>query len=100
MIARMWRGATARADAAVYARYVAETGIVAYRATAGNRGAQILQRDVGELTEIVTLSFWDSLEAIKGFAGDDIEGAVFYPEDDRYLVERDLRVTHFRVTDD
>jgi heme-degrading monooxygenase HmoA len=54
---------------------------------------------MGELTEIITLSFWDSLDAIKGFAGDDIERAVFYPEDDRYLVERDLRVTHFRVTD-
>ena len=100
MIARMWRGATTRADAAVYARYVADTGLVAYRATAGNRGAHILQRDVGELTEIVTLSFWDSLDAIKGFAGDDIERAVFYSEDDRYLVEGDLSVTHFQVADD
>ena len=100
MIARMWRGATRRADAAAYARYVADTGMIAYRATPGNRGAHLLQRDVGELTEIVTLSFWDSLDAIKGFAGEDIERAVFYPEDDRYLVERDLRVTHFRVTDD
>jgi heme-degrading monooxygenase HmoA len=100
MIARMWRGATTRADAVAYARYVADTGMVAYRATPGNRGAHLLQREVGDLTEIVTLSFWDSLEVIKGFAGDDIERAVFYPEDDRYLVERDLRVTHFQVTDD
>jgi heme-degrading monooxygenase HmoA len=100
VIARMWRGATRRADAAAYARYVVETGMAAYRATPGNRGAHLLQRDVGELTEIITLSFWDSLDAIKGFAGEDIERAVFYAEDDRYLVERDLRVTHFRVTDD
>lgn len=99
MIARIWRGATTRADAPAYAQYVAGTGLVEYRATPGNRGAYILQRDVGELTEIMTLSFWDSLDAIKGFAGDDIERAVFYPEDDRYLVERDLRVTHFRVTE-
>jgi heme-degrading monooxygenase HmoA len=93
----MWRGATARADAAAYARYVADTGMLAYRTTLGNRGAHLLQRDVGELTEIVTLSFWESLDAIKGFAGEDIERAVFYAEDDRYLVERDLRVTHFQV---
>lgn len=99
MIARIWRGATTRADAAAYAQSVASTGLVEYRATPGNRGAYILQRDVGELTEIITLSFWDSLDAIKGFAGDDVERAVFYPEDDRYLVERDLRVTHFRVTE-
>ena len=96
----MWRGATRRADAAAYARYVTETGMAAYRATPGNRGAHLLQRDVGDLTEIITLSFWESLEAIKGFAGEDIERAVFYDEDDRYLVERDLRVNHFRVTDD
>lgn len=99
MIARMWRGATTRADGEAYARYVAETGMTAYRATPGNRGAHLLQRDIGELTEIITLSFWDSFEAIKGFAGEDIERAVFYAEDDRYLVERDLRVTHFRVAD-
>src|SRR3979409_1247872 len=99
MIASMWRGATTRADAAAYARYVADTGMVAYRATPGNRGAHLLQREVGDLTEIVTLSFWDSLEAIKGFAGDDIERAVFYPEDDRYLVARELTVTHFTVID-
>ena len=100
MIARMWRGATTRADAAAYARYVADTGMVAYRATPGNRGAHLLQREVGELTEIVTLSFWDSLDAIKQFAGEDIERAVFYPEDDRYLVERDLRTSHYEVVDD
>jgi heme-degrading monooxygenase HmoA len=96
----MWRGATTRANAAAYARYVAETGLVGYRATPGNRGAHVLQRDVGELTEIVTLSFWDSLDAIKSFAGENVETAVFYARDDDYLVERDLHVTHFRMTDD
>ena len=48
-------------------------------------------------TEIITLSFWESREAIHGFAGDDIEQAVFYPEDDRYLVERETTVTHYEV---
>ena len=41
----------------------------------------------------------NSLEAIKGFAGDDPETAVYYPEDDRYLVERDLRTSHYEVVD-
>ena len=57
----------------------------------------MLTREVGELTEFVTLSFSDSLEAIKGFAGEDHETAVFYPEDDRYLVERDLTCTHRQI---
>jgi hypothetical protein len=42
-------------------------------------------------------SFWESREAIEGFAGQDIEKAVFYPEDDRFLVERDLSVRHYEV---
>jgi heme-degrading monooxygenase HmoA len=97
MIARIWRGAVRAQDADEYAAYVEETGIAGYRQTPGNRGAWLLRRTDGERTEIVTMSFWDSREAIEGFAGEDIEKAVFYPEDDRFLVERDLRVTHYDV---
>ena len=47
------------------------------------------------LTEIITVSRWDSFDSIRGFAGDDIEKAVYYPEDERFLVERDDTVRHF-----
>jgi heme-degrading monooxygenase HmoA len=57
----------------------------------------MLQRDDGDSSEIVTFSLWESHEHIKAFAGDDIERAVFYPEDDRFLVERDLTVRHYDV---
>jgi heme-degrading monooxygenase HmoA len=69
----------------------------AYRGTPGNQGAWILRRDDGERTEFVTLSFWESLEAIRGFAGDELERAVFYDEDDRFLVEREETVTHWQI---
>ncbi len=98
MIARVWRGWTRSRDAAAYADYIMRTGIAAYRATPGNRGAWILQREAGDRTEMVTLSLWDSLDAVAAFAGTDVSTAVFYPEDDRYLVERDLTVTHYDVT--
>lgn len=49
----------------------------------------MLRRDSGERTEFVTFSLWDSFDSIRAFAGDDIETAVYYPEDERYLVERD-----------
>ena len=62
MVARIWRGVVRREDAAEYAGYIAETGFEAYGTTEGNRGAWMLRRD--------------------GFAGDDIERAVYYPEDD------------------
>ena len=97
VIARTWRGWTRREDAEAYAAYIEETGIREYRATPGNRGAWILRRNDGERTEFVTLSFWDSLDAVKGFAGDDVERAVFYPGDDRFLVDREVTVRHWDV---
>src|SRR5262249_53131996 len=97
VIARMWRGWTRREDADAYVDYLRRTGIAGYRATAGNSGAWILRRDEDERTEFVTLSFWDSLEAVAGFAGEDVEAAVFYPEDERFLVDRELFVSHYDV---
>ncbi|HEY6960375.1 MAG TPA: hypothetical protein VI408_00655 [Gaiellaceae bacterium] len=97
MIARIWQGWTRAEDADAYVAYIERTGLRAYRATPGNRGAWMLRRVVGDRCEFVTLSFWESLDAIRAFAGDDVEQAVFYPEDDRFLVERDTMVTHFEI---
>jgi antibiotic biosynthesis monooxygenase (ABM) superfamily enzyme len=96
MIARVWRGATGAADAAEYAAYV-ETELVAARALPGNRGTLVLRRADGDRAEFVTVLLFDALENVRAFAGDDLERAVFYPEDDRYLVERELRVLHYDV---
>jgi heme-degrading monooxygenase HmoA len=98
MIARIWRGAVRRSNADEYAAYIVDTGLADYRRTPGNRGAWMLRRDVGELTEFLTFTLWDSLDAIKEFAGEDYATAVFYPEDDRYLVERDEQCAHYEVT--
>jgi heme-degrading monooxygenase HmoA len=97
MIARIWRGAVRAEDAAAYVAYVQETGIAGYRRTPGNRGAWVLSRVDGDRAEIVTVSLWESRAVIEGFAGQDIDRAVFYPEDDRYLIERDLTVRHYEA---
>jgi heme-degrading monooxygenase HmoA len=97
MIARIWRGVVRQEDAEAYAEYVDETGFAAYAATPGNRGAWMLCHDEGGRTEFLTFSLWESVEAIRGFAGDDIETAVYYPDDDRYLLERDPTVKHYEV---
>jgi len=98
MIARTWRGWVRTEDRAAYVDYIERTGMAGYRATPGNQGAWMLARDLDDgRTEIVTLSFWTSVEAIRGFAGDDIGRAVFYPEDDRFLVDREATVTHHEV---
>jgi heme-degrading monooxygenase HmoA len=98
VIARIWRGAVRPVDADTYGAYIEETGLAGYQETPGNRGAWMLRRDAGELTEFLTFTLWDSLDAIKAFAGDDYERARYYPEDDRFLVERDSVCAHYEVS--
>jgi heme-degrading monooxygenase HmoA len=97
MIARTWAGAVRRRDGDAYAEYMRRTGVAAYTATPGNRGVWMLRRDADDRAEFVMFTLWDSLESVKAFAGDDYEAAVFYPEDERFLVERDLRAKHYDV---
>jgi heme-degrading monooxygenase HmoA len=100
MIARSWRGATKAQDAEAYLEYLHRTGFAGYRKTPGNRGVLGLRRLVQERAEFLLISLWDSRESIRQFAGDDIEKAVFYPEDERFLVERDEHVSHYEVVFD
>lgn len=99
MIARIWRGVVRKDDADEYARYIADTGFRAYGETDGNRGAWMLRRDEDDRTEFLTLSMWESLDAVKAFAGEAHEAAVLYPEDERYLIETDPKVRHYEVVD-
>ena len=95
MIARIWRGWTRAEDEAAYVKYLEATGAPASRGTPGNRGFYILHRVVGDRAEFVTMSLWDSLDMVRGFAGNDVEKAVFYPEDEQVLVDRELTVAHY-----
>jgi heme-degrading monooxygenase HmoA len=101
MIARTWRGVVRAADADRYATYVEETGLRAFSETEGNLGALLLRRPCGDAneatTELLVVSFWESMDAVKRFAGPRPDQAVFYPEDEQYLVRRDLAVDHFEV---
>jgi heme-degrading monooxygenase HmoA len=99
MIARTWRGTVRRVDAEEYAKYIRETGFAEYGQIPGNRGAWMLRRDEDERTEFITLSLWESEDAIRAFAGDDIESAVLYPEDERYLIGGESSVAHYQVVD-
>jgi len=96
-ILRVWRGVTRTSEAREYVGYMAETGFRGLRETPGNLGVFGLLREDGDRTEHVVVSLWESEEAIRRFAGEEIGRAVFYPEDDRYLVDKDLHVDHYRV---
>jgi heme-degrading monooxygenase HmoA len=94
----MWRGWVSADRAGEYVDYISRTGLAEYRLTPGNLGAEMWTRDLGDgRSEVTTLSWWESIDDIRGFAGDDIDQAVFYPEDDEYLIERETTVTHHEV---
>ena len=95
MIARVWRGATRAEHAEEYADYVERTGLRGARGLPGSRGTLLLRRERDGRAEFETIILFDSLEDVKAFAGEELEEAVFFPEDDRYLVERDLDVAHY-----
>lgn len=97
MIARIWQGAVRRDDGDAYAAYILDTGLAGYAACPGNHGAWVLRRDHDDRSEFVAFTLWESLDAVRAFAGDDPEAAVYFPEDDRYLIERQPTVTHYEV---
>ena len=97
MIARTWKGAVRRADGDEYAEYMRKTGIPGYTQTPGNLATLMLRRDVSDRCEFLMFTLWDSIESVKAFAGEDPEKAIFYPEDDVFLIGRDLNSSHWTV---
>ena len=97
MFARIWHGVTAAAKSDEYFDYLGETGVPDYRATEGNRGVYVLRRIEGDRAHFLTVSFWESMDAIKGFAGGDPERARYYAEDEEFLLDFEPTVEHYEV---
>jgi antibiotic biosynthesis monooxygenase (ABM) superfamily enzyme len=99
MICRIWRGWTTLENADAYERLLREEifeGIVS-RKIAGYRGIQLLRRQAGEHTEFVTLMWFDDIDAVALFAGEDYGKAVV-PEKAQALLERwDERSLHYEL---
>ena len=98
MICRIWHGRTSRHNADAYARFLEERAIPDYRSVAGNLSVHVLRREEGEVTHFLTMTFWESEAAIRGFAGDDLLTAKYYPEDRDFLLEFEPQVQHFEVS--
>lgn len=96
MIARVWRGEVPAELAEEYESYLEGTGVADSRATPGNLGVEVLRRRVrDERVEFLFVSYWESLDVIRAFAGDDVERARYYPEDRRFLVALAPTVDHY-----
>ena len=97
MIARIWHGVTRAADYDAYWSLLQRLAIPDYRRTPGNLGVRLLRRLEGDRAHFLTLSYWTSLDAVRAFAGDDVELAKYYPEDRAFLLEFEPAVQHFEV---
>lgn len=96
-VVRIWEGRVPRERADEYTALMRSTGLVDYRATPGNRGAWVLRRDEGDATHVTMLTIWDSLDAVRAFAGDPVDRARYYDFDADYLLELPETVTHYAV---
>ena len=96
MIARSWSATATSAGAADYGRYFAGTLLPQLRLLAGFAGAYLLSRDLDDAgaVELTACTFWESAEAVRAFAGDDITVSVVEPEARAMLLDFDRTATH------
>lgn len=97
MIARHWRGWTEPKDAAAYEELLQSKVFPGLRGIAGYRGGYLLRRNCGDEVEYVVVNFFDSVDAVRAFAGEDYETAVFEPEAKLLLCRVETKAVHFEV---
>lgn len=97
MIARVWHGRISRENVAAYVTMLTQEVLPGIHRIDGFRGAQVLERDAGDEMEIVTITYFDSLEAVRAFAGTDYTLAVVLPEARALLSRFDERAVHYET---
>ena len=97
MISRVWHGWTTRQTADAYETLLRNEVLPGIHRVRGFKGAQVLRRDVKDEVEFVTITLFDSLDAVKQFAGEDYEAAVIPPEAHRLLSHFDARSAHYET---
>ncbi len=97
MIARIWHGVTPATRSDEYLEFLNRTGVPGYRTTEGNRAVYVLRRTEEDLAHFLTLTLWDSIEDVKRFAGSDPHRAIYYPEDEEFLLGFEPTVEHYEV---
>jgi heme-degrading monooxygenase HmoA len=95
-IARIWRGATREEDGRAYRDSLRED-VREIRSAEGNVGAFVLERTDTGRAEFTFISLWESMDAVRGFAGADPERAVYFRDDERMLLELTPYVEHYEI---
>ena len=97
MIARIWHGKTKVEDYEIYTDFIIKTAIPDYSKTVGFIKLSFLRNIKNNEGHFTLITYWENLEVIKNFAGEDFEKAKYYPEDEYFLLEFEENVEHFEV---
>jgi heme-degrading monooxygenase HmoA len=97
MITRMWHGRVPASKAGPYREFLNTRAISDYQSVQGNLSVHILERNEGDITHFITLTFWKDMDSIRAFADDDVDAAKYYPEDQDFLLEFEPKVVHYEV---
>jgi heme-degrading monooxygenase HmoA len=97
VIARIWHGWTAPGNADAYETLLRSEVLPGIRRIAGARGAYVLRTPLEDEVEFVAITLWDSLDAVRAFAGDDYEVAVVPPPARQLLSRFDERSRHYEA---
>ena len=96
-IARVWHGRTPVARADEYRQYLYEAGVKKIASLPGNRGVQLMVRKTDAEGEFMVVSYWDSIDAIKGYAGETYTRVHDLPRDNEFLIDKETLVRHFEL---
>ncbi len=96
-IARVWHGRTPAPRADEYRQYLVDAGVKRIAKIPGNRGVQLMMRKTAEEAEFIVVSYWDSIDAIKGYAGATYEHVHDLPRDQEFLIDKERLVRHFEL---
>ena len=97
MMARIWHGKTSIEKYEAYTEFLKNVAIADYQKTVGFKELTFLRSIKDNEGHFTLITYWESLEVIKNFAGDDFEKAKYYPEDENFLLEFEEKVQHYEV---
>ena len=97
MVARIWHGRTPIDKADEYKQYLFEVGVKKIASLPGNRGVQLMMNKTADQGEFMVVSYWDSIDAIKGYAGETYTKVHDLPRDKEFLIDMETLVRHFEL---
>lgn len=97
MIVRTWYGRTRLSDGDEYEVFMKNRAAPDYRSVAGLEKLFFTRRNEGDVSHFLLITFWDSIDSVKKFAGENPEIAKYYPEDDEYLLEKEEHSQNYQV---